>query len=293
MNYDSPQFIAAVKKVLRDGLANLTNSLNDLKDSVSVHWQTDEKRYQTKPITVADLRTDVPIRVQAETQRSKPEKVWRCIKGALEAAGIIAVVVYTILAYRQWHEMIFARHQTQSAIAVANRSAKAAEESLAESQDAFRKDQRPFVWINPKKPGLGEKQDAENSGLFLLYDTTTQRLTWTVHFANFGKTPALNVVVDKHVEVGADAFQKVKWHEMPPQSPAVLPSGADFFTTAFSPNTMTNDYAKAESFSDRHVVVFGHLEYSGLDGAEYWSEFCFYRLSSGAVSSCPSHNDMH
>jgi len=101
MDYDNPQFIAAVKQILRDGLTHLTNSLNNLKDSVSAHWQSDEKRYQTKPVTVADLRTDVPIPVENKTKKTVPEWAWAIFKSTLEIAGIAAVVIYTAVAYRR------------------------------------------------------------------------------------------------------------------------------------------------------------------------------------------------
>src|ERR1700734_2273029 len=104
MDYDNPQLIGAVKKVLHDGFAKFTNSLNDLKEAVNTHWKADEERYQTKPVTMADIRADVPIRVQTEPKRSKPENVWRYIIGALEAAAFLAVIGYTMFTYQQWQE---------------------------------------------------------------------------------------------------------------------------------------------------------------------------------------------
>lgn len=97
MEYDNPQFIAAVKKVLRDSMARLADSIESLKNAVSAHWQADEERYQTKPVTMADLRTDVPIRVLTESRRTKPAIVWSYIIGALEAGAFIAVIFYTYL----------------------------------------------------------------------------------------------------------------------------------------------------------------------------------------------------
>src|ERR1700674_1179925 len=145
MDYDSPLFIAAVKKILREGSADLTNSLNDFKDAVNTHWQADEKRSQTKPVTVTDLRSDVPIRVQTEPKRSQPEKVWRYIIGALEAAAFLAIILYTIVTYQQWQETIDATNLSARQIELSRKG-------LNETTKYFRIEHRALMKITAE-PG--------------------------------------------------------------------------------------------------------------------------------------------
>lgn len=159
MEYDNPQFIDAVKKILRDGVAQVADSLKDLKDSVNAHWEADEKRYETKQVSVTDLRTDVPIQVQTEPKRSKPENVWRYIIGTLEAAAFIAIVVYTIVAYHQWQEMMRANDVSMSNFRRARIDANdqlkqaiiatgAAKESAGVARDTLIASDRPWIALD-------------------------------------------------------------------------------------------------------------------------------------------------
>lgn len=111
MDYVTRQFINLAKKLrdefrkaretLHNDLSRLADGLKNLKDAANTHWQTDEKRYDANPVTVAELRTQIPIRVQTKAQRSKAEAIWRVFKGALETVGIVAVCLYTVVAYQQ------------------------------------------------------------------------------------------------------------------------------------------------------------------------------------------------
>jgi hypothetical protein len=104
MEYDNPQFATAVKKVLQGTVAHITDSIENLKDAVSAHWQADEKRYETKPVSVTNLRTDVPIPIENKTKKSVYEWIWIIFKGTLEIFGIAAVIVYTCVSYLQWRD---------------------------------------------------------------------------------------------------------------------------------------------------------------------------------------------
>ena len=111
MDYVTRQFIVLTKKLrkefraaldtLHNDFTRLTDRLDNFKDAVDAHWKADEKSQKANhPVTVTDLRTQIPIRVQTEAHRSKIETAWRVIKGALETAGIIAAVTYAWVAYK-------------------------------------------------------------------------------------------------------------------------------------------------------------------------------------------------
>jgi hypothetical protein len=124
MLYDSPQFVAAVRKIIRDLLGRAEPTV----DSDNTQRNTDRERGDTPIAAVAELRTQTPIRVQIKAEDSKAERIWKIAKGGLEVLGILAVIIYTVLANKQWHEMIAARRQNQQAIEQATRAADAAKE---------------------------------------------------------------------------------------------------------------------------------------------------------------------
>jgi hypothetical protein len=176
MDHDNPQFIAAVKKVLRDDIDQLANSLRDLKETVSAHWKADEERYQTKPVTVTDLRSDVPIPIENKTKKSVPEWIWAIFKGALEAVGIVAVIAYTVVTYQIWNETIDATNFSA-------RQTELARKGLNETVKNFVVDQRP--WVSVVFPP-GQNYPVNPLGL--------ANPAFTV--SNVGKTQAVTVRVD-------------------------------------------------------------------------------------------------
>jgi len=83
------------------------------------------------------------------------------------------------------------------------------------------------------------------------------------------------VRVDKNIEIGPDAWHRVRWHEITKLTSDVIAPEGDLWVTAISREVSLTDY---KTFHDtvRQLVVFGHVEYQGLDGTEYWSEYCFF-----------------
>jgi hypothetical protein len=183
MDYDNPQFVAAVKKVLEGSLAHLVESLQNLKDAIDAHWQADEKRYEAKPVAVTDLRTEVPIQVKTEPNRSKPEKVWHFIIGTLEAAAFLAIIIYTFLAYQQWRELIRAADAS-------DKQATYSRKTFLEAHDDFRLDQR--AWVGLK--GF-HCNDCKEEPPFQT-DSTLKVGELGVTLANTGKTPALQMSLE-------------------------------------------------------------------------------------------------
>jgi len=143
MNYDDPQFIAAVKKIVN----RMLNGLRKNQPDNAQHDPAQEDHGDNPRIISAELRTPVPIRVQNETQDRHPN--WNRVKTIAEILGIIAAIGYGYVAIRQWREMISARHQTQHAVETASRSADAADRANMIAQQALESVQRAFVNFPP------------------------------------------------------------------------------------------------------------------------------------------------
>jgi hypothetical protein len=115
MDYVTRQFINLTKKLRDDfrklheslhrDLSHLANGVNNLKDAVDAQRKPEDKSDETTPITIAEFRTQVPIRIEQNAKKSKPEWVWAFTKGLLEVAVGVAVIVYTCVSIQQWHTM--------------------------------------------------------------------------------------------------------------------------------------------------------------------------------------------
>jgi hypothetical protein len=97
--------LSALRSDPREDVANLANRVENLEDAINAQRQSYEKRSQTDlPVAITDLRTDIPIRVEKKSDRSKIERVWLFMKGTLEVAGIIAVIAYTWISFNNWQD---------------------------------------------------------------------------------------------------------------------------------------------------------------------------------------------
>lgn len=109
--------LSALRADLSRDIAHLTNGVQNLKNTVDTQRQSNNERSERKPpISETTLRTDVPISVKTKSDRSKIESIWAFTKGALEAGGIIAVVVYTLVSYQIWQDQADATNAAASAV---------------------------------------------------------------------------------------------------------------------------------------------------------------------------------
>jgi len=176
MDYVTRQFIFLAKKLRKElreakeslhrDLMRLSDRLKDIKDTVSAQRQTGKEINQTDPsISISDFRTNLPIPIQNKAKKTIPEWAWVTFKGTLEIVGIMAVVIYTGVAYEQ----------LQASIDATNFSARQTELSrkgLNETVKNFRLDERPYVTVSsvvfdsalePER-GIGLSIIADNSG---------------------------------------------------------------------------------------------------------------------------------
>jgi hypothetical protein len=197
MDYVTRQFINLTKKFRKElrkyqqtlhvDLARLSNGLKDLKNSAEAHQQTNTKSSETQPlVTITELRTQVPISVQAYTEHTKKGSRWRKAKGVLEVAVGIAVIVYSVISYQIWQEQIDATN-------FGARQAESARKGLNETTKNFRLDQRPWVGVvsidgnvpSPADEPITIKIKVINSGKTPSFDT---HAAWESACNPLGKT---------------------------------------------------------------------------------------------------------
>jgi hypothetical protein len=289
----SKQFVRLTKK-LQKGLTSFHRDLEKYRESIDkqVKRQTENQQTQNRLL-------EPPFRVNAETRETEASQTQNRSRHnrnlgvqILLTVGtwgaFIAAAVYAGIASRQLDQAIQARRDTKTAIEVANRSAKAAEDALEESRDDSRKALRPYMGLNfGMAAPAGEVRTAGNVGNWLNYNGSYAE--WSFHFKNFGKSPAINMRSNAKLEVGPDAWRRVEWHAISGVAGnSVAPEG-DYWMTARSRSMSQSEYVVFhETFAN--IAVFGHIEYEGLDGSSYWMEYCFSHGNGGAIEMCPTHN---
>lgn len=290
MDYVTRQFIFLAKKFrkeIRKGqeslhrdVTGLSDRIKNLKHAVTQQGQSNCKSSDTPAVAVTELRTQVPIQVETKTKKTKPELIWAVFKGALEAWGIVAVILYTIFAYQQWQEMT-----TANAISMGNyrRARIDANGQLKESRiqtettlRVMRVDQRPWIYIpnqNETFPDITDKAP-------LVYD---------VKVSNVGKTVAREVAsifVLAIVRKGKEPnyrFDDPDYPAVHSRLGAVFPSDpvrpVQAALVKISDGHPIKRWPTHEEWIDiaignAYIVVYGQVNYIDGFGRSHWTRHC-------------------
>jgi hypothetical protein len=178
MIYDSPQFIAAVKKIVLV-LFGIKEQPNDAIDEGS---QSDTEQHNIGPkLLSTEIHTPVPISVKNETQERHP--YLKNAKTVAEIIGIAAAIIYACIAWGQWHEMM-----SSNAIAMSNfrRTRIDANGQLKQSMAQTELTRRNFI--------LDERAYTSIDEMKLIAPIAYgAKMGATAYMINTGKTPAQNV----------------------------------------------------------------------------------------------------
>jgi hypothetical protein len=213
----------------------------------------------------------------------------------IEIVALLTLGLYTYFASRQSDAMhdtlVEVKKQTSyantSAVA-ATAAANAAQDSIMQSRDQFRQDQRPYVWLtnDTSSPTYIETRDPRNGTII------DQRATWTWSIQNYGKSPAQNVRIGSAVYVGEHAEETKK----------ILNSNRFGIGTPLPPTKTTHstgvsvqrisqeELVRLIRDFDHSVIVFGRIEYTDSYGVPYQSGFCMETLRTRDIQFCPIGN---
>jgi hypothetical protein len=276
MDYVTRQFINLAKKLrddvrksfssLHNDLSRLSDGLKNLKDAVGTERQSYEKqRTIDHRITIADLQTQVPIRVQTEAKRSKIARVWGFAKGALEIAGILAAVIYAWVAYHQWQETIDATNFTA-------RQTELSRKGLNETVKNFRVGERAYIFVVGIDPSVPLKE-GEN--------------TLILTMRNMGRTPGRKLLVLSTAFIDGKAVLATK------------PIETSHGTIGDQPETgamgLTLNTATARGIIDGPIrlEIRGKIKYSDIFADSHVTEFCgFYNRQRSKFAVCATGNDI-
>jgi hypothetical protein len=187
------------------------------------------------------------------------------------------------------------RTQARQAAIDASSQIGIARQALSDSQKFFQIDQRPYVW---------------NSAVQPLPMIPNQRISANVYFANYGKSPALDVHGTGAMFFGRDALKQADaWFESIGTNPlnksttgtvSIIapgippdPQKANSFTTILSTKVVTSDDITFILKNDFSAVIVLRQQYSDTGGNNYYTDMCFFHLASNAIAQCKSHNEIH
>jgi hypothetical protein len=160
----------------------------------------------------------------------------------------------------------------------------ASQSAVSVTKGNFVKEQRPYIWV------VKLWQPVLNVG---------QRVDWHVAYGNFGKSPAVAAVLHTQVVFGQDAHKKIRPDLFSSRRNApnrknigtIIPPGdMTGYTTAESAEILSPDDLTFIRNNNAGIALLMYVEYFDTAGNEYHSEICFYRLKTGAITSCDLRN---
>jgi hypothetical protein len=221
-------------------------------------------------------------------------KKWIRTPGALYLTALLLIVSGTqaLVSWKQWKTMQGQLDSMNKALPVYRNSADAAKKSadtayssLLLSQQTFKAQQRPYVWV--KTPTV---TDGVTSG---------KTVYMNIEFVNAGTTPALQVsdhVYVKFGEVKDSDFDAAKnLFKLPgSEKGGIITQTSTLFATAVSVEKLSTSLLKPIPWNGSDpVYVYGRIEYHDVFGDDHSTEFCWhYLLPNQVFMTCPNHNDI-
>lgn len=275
----SSRFILIAKRILRElqalrqavtaGFLGVQKQISPIRDE-----QEADKRNQSSDVCIPPTRVVInsfPPLTNEEATYHKEKYPREKIKFIVECATLVVLAIYTGIALWQAY--------------------------LIRSQ--FIKDQRPYVWVK-FDPVVFNREWQSKPG--------TPPWSWNVFAVNYGKTPALNVVLCQEILVGKipitqnDRLTNAEFpagctdpanQTIPTIKPGVIPQGEQISTTdtpshsSYYPPELI-DLIKS---TDDSMAIGGRIDYDDVGGNHHQSFFCGLRFASGTIHTCPKYQN--
>lgn len=237
------------------------------------------------------LTVDVQIpREEADRYYAEQLKTLQLQRRTLHAtvATFVAVAFYAIVAYLQWSTMDATFREVRQQSASATNTATTAKDSLQLARDNFIKDQRPYLLITKIFP---DPQIAPGKVMY-----------WRIEQVNYGRSPAINTIGRTDVFNGMNALSQANdfFAKLPKRfvrnvgsQGIVGPNAPAVFSSIRSHGVITPAEVTFITTHDLAVAVVGRLQYEDLSGNTYYTDFCYSTFVTGAITYCPTHNEIH
>jgi hypothetical protein len=296
MDYDSPLFAAAVKKILGDTTSKIDKTKST--ESEQSHSQIEQ---EPSPPVVHELNiSDSTIeRIKTPTADENRRGWW---KDFIEVAAFGVLAIYTLFSYFQWKELNTANlnqsaanissgatadrtigqiqhtvadthilaEEAQKQARSAKVSANIAAQSLNALRDQFQLEQRPYITIKRY-----ESTDLLTNKL--ASPTVGKPIVFTIAYGNVGKSQALNVIIHCHLLFGSHLSEfRIEAPDTRKTGSPLAPGSDNDHSTAVS---ITDTYARETPALDPSTVIswdgsdpiilFGRISYEDIFGNLY------------------------
>ena len=146
MDYVTRQFIHLTKKFrkeLRLATSKLSVALEKQAKAISESAQASKREQSPPPEVIVQNHFPESINVHQDAQAARYEKNYRLVTVFIAALTLGAIVVYSVLVFRQYEQMIVATRAAQDA-------ANSARDGLTETRKQFATSER--AWIGVTRP---------------------------------------------------------------------------------------------------------------------------------------------
>lgn len=305
MDIITQRFIAMGNRLLAE-LRRLSDSIQQHEDATREESQARNRQDRPTPEVRAILDAPQGIETRKSSSDTQNERHYQnrtlFVQWVLCVATIrafVAAAVYAGVAHRTYKEIKRQTNSVRDAADAAKSAADTAKNSLRQSIESFRVDERAWVEIEPIKPVMISQADAKFPTGF----------TCSIYPKNVGKTVATNIVV-KAQPLGAaqqfsaeqmrnvqDKFLLDKFKESGTNKPVVVPSNP--VPKVLSPNTIANApftlgcqaikaYPSGDGWYD---FIVGRIDYCDAFHVRHWKTFCFFVAFRGEVWNCQEGNE--
>ena len=170
----------------------------------------------------------------------------------------------------------------------ARQQVKETQRAIIQTENLAARADRPFVLVKevsatPNEPIVPGK-----------------RATVRIVSVNYGQSPSVQQRLNAKIFVGSGAVSSMERYfttlpERLTGPVGVFPTGEQATPTRYS-DVRSDTIVSAEEHrfmleNDRGFIVAGRIEYEDFPGNFYRADFCFWRLKTGAIAHCLTHND--
>jgi|SRR6185437_2222734 len=212
------------------------------------------------PEPVQEQVSQQPQSIPEKPKKSKRERVWKKPESPVAVATLVAAVVVAIIYFFQLQTMQTTLENTQR-------------------EDA------PVIWVTPDPPKFA----------------VGQRLVWDVHYTNYGHSTALNIHTCFTAAYGPKGIRA--WDDLhfptasecstlPNKSSGVAPPAFSGYSSVVGDKNLSDLDVRNITDIDGGVLVYGIITYEDIAGHTYETDFCDYRLQTGAIMHCEQHNSI-
>ncbi len=187
----------------------------------------------------------------------------------------------------------------QSQITIARYAIREAQDSLALTRNNFIQDQRPYVLVSKAE------LEKDNVGNVTLRSDTP--IMWRVEFLNYGKSPAVNDQYMSKVFFGKDArTEAFAYMDKMPKNPDKITPGRSVdsmppgehpdrpsYITSISDTVPARDDLVFITSNEFALYLVGRTFYQDMAGHRYYTDYCRFRLLTGAIAGCAKYNAVH